>query len=184
MSNLTQELLRPLVERYDINAFIESGCYLGDGIQTALDSGVKSAFSCDVWIENVNKCRERFKDDKRVRIDHCKGFQLLDEFEFIDIYKNCLFWLDGHLPGHYGYPVEDPMQFELIKELEVIATLDDFEHVILCDDAWLFKDHPDYEKSPENYRQDITCEQIYKMFPNHHGKMINVEQGIILLEPI
>jgi hypothetical protein len=95
-----------------------------------------------------------------------------------------LFWLDGHFPGHYGYSIEYPLQFPLMEELDIIRKRFNGNNcVILCDDAWLFEDGPRHDKSPEQYRQKITVTAISELFPAHKVRVIDQQEGIVVLEP-
>lgn len=134
--------------------FVETGTYMGDGIQRALDSGYETVFSCDVNHELVKQAERRFADAK-VSVVHGPSSDVLPEI-LSQIDQRAVFFLDGHgmppdesskqfspstlLPGRE----DDPSTYApLRKELELILAHSVKGHIILIDDrqcfgTWMF----------------------------------------------
>ena len=78
------------------NKFIETGSYLGDGIQLAIESGFDEIFSIEVSDKHVKLCQNRFQNYDNVKI--LKGDSMYELPKLLEEYKNEKFtyWLDGH----------------------------------------------------------------------------------------
>jgi hypothetical protein len=117
------------------NTFIETGSYLGDAIQTALDFGFKNIHSIELKKEFFENCVERYKNFKNVKLWQGESSDCITE-----IIKNennqIVFWLDAHASGpvpggrYGGSP--------LIQELQAIGEHHIKNHIIIIDDVRLF----------------------------------------------
>lgn len=110
--------------------FVETGCFGGDSIKKALDSGFEFVYSMDIEPSFVKDCQQRFKEYPNVEITVQDSGEGLLEVIW-DINEPITFWLDGH----NGTP--DPMggsNTPLLKELEQIKHHPIKEHTILIDD--------------------------------------------------
>lgn len=75
--------------------FVETGCYIGDGIADALSAGYENIISIEISEHYQKICLERFKNNQNVNIiigDSCEV--LYNTIKNID--KPITFWLDGH----------------------------------------------------------------------------------------
>jgi hypothetical protein len=101
--------------------FVETGCYLGDGIQLALDSGFEEIFSIELAPKYIKVCEDRFVNKKINFIEgdsYTELSRLLNRFP-VDKFT---YWLDGHYSGNdTGRGVKD---FPIMEELEVILRRD------------------------------------------------------------
>ena len=83
MTRLSQiEIIPRWKEQYGLSTFVETGCYLGDGIATALAWGFERVFSCDLHPDHVGHCRRRFAveiQDGRVAIFEGDSVAVLEE---------------------------------------------------------------------------------------------------------
>jgi len=149
--------------------FIETGSYLGNGIQNAIDAGFKYIYSIELSDKYYNICKEKFSNNPNVTI--IKG----DSCEVLyDVIKNInepiTFWLDGH------YSCEDTALGKhwapLIQELEQIKNHPIKNHTILIDDmrCWLEPNpvHGFYTPDIINKLNEINSDYEY-IYENGHN---------------
>jgi len=134
--------------------FVETGTYLGDGIQRALDSGFETVYSCDVNEELVDQAARRFAEAK-VSVLHGSSSDVLPDI-LRQIDRRAVFFLDGHgmppdsssrhfssstlLPGRED---DSSVYAPLRNEIELILAHPVKDHIILIDDrqcfgTWMF----------------------------------------------
>lgn len=158
--------------------FIETGSFMGDGIQQALDAGFNRIISIELAEKYYNISTDRFKGDPRVKVIFGDSYKVLPEI-LKEIDEPVTFWLDGHHScgdtalGDYWAP--------LMKELEAIENHHIKNHTILIDDMRCWKEpnevHGFYEK-------DIM-DKLRKINPKYTTKFINgVEENDILAASI
>lgn len=108
---------------------VETGCYLGDGIQNALKAGFDTIISIEVSPYYYDKCRNRYKNNSDVSIvfgDSAK--KLKDVVAEID--EPITYWLDGHFSG--GNTGKGIVDFPIIEELKQIPY--NPKNIIIIDD--------------------------------------------------
>lgn len=117
------------------HTFVETGTYLGDTVQLAIDANFQHIHSTELDNDLCVAAAKLFEDKPQVNIWHGDSVDTLKDI------LNCIdgpatFWLDAHASGHLpggksgGSPVLD--------ELRVIATHPCKEHTIFIDDRRLF----------------------------------------------
>lgn len=117
--------------KYPNHLFLETGSYLGSGIQQALDAGFKKIISIELSDKYFQICTNRFINNPDVKIIQGDSFKVLSEI-IKDINEPITFWLDGHHScgdtalGEYWAP--------LMQELDVIKEHPIKTHTILIDD--------------------------------------------------
>ncbi len=118
--------------KYSYNeVFIETGCYLGDGIQNALVTGYKRVYSIELGAAYYAGCAERFRNDPRVTV-------LLGDSAIVlrdllgEIDRPATFWLDGHFSG--SDTARGQANTPLLAELAAIGAHRIKNHTILVDD--------------------------------------------------
>lgn len=134
--------------------FVETGTYMGDGIQRAIDSGYKTVYSCDVNRDLVDQAARRFAGANVHVALGASGDVLPGILSQID--ERAVFFLDGHamppdptskhfspstlVPGRE----DDPSAYAPLRdELELILAHSVKDHIILIDDrqcfgTWMF----------------------------------------------
>lgn len=118
-------------KKYLNNHFIETGSYLGDGIQQAIDSGYQNIVSIELADKYFDYCTKRFINNTNIKIIKGDSFKVLPSI-LNEIKEPITFWLDGHHScgdtglGKYWAP--------LMQELEVIKTHPVKTHTIMIDD--------------------------------------------------
>lgn len=129
-----------LFKKYTSDIFFETGSFMGDGIQYALEAGFKKIYSMELSDKYFNHCTERFRNNKSVTI--IKGDSGLDLYNAIkDIDSPITFWLDGH--HSCGDTALGCAWSPLIKELDLIGKHHIVNHTIMIDDMICWeKDNP------------------------------------------
>ena len=120
-----------ILKRYINPYFIETGSHIGNGIQSAIDSGFDDIISIELSEKYYNICKEKFKYNSKIALVFGDAeLVLLDVINKID--NKITFWLDGHDSGDdtaAGLHA-DP----IFQELEIIKQHKIKEHTILIDD--------------------------------------------------
>lgn len=126
------------LRKYANPCFIETGTFMGDGVQAALDAGFLKIVSIEVYEESWAACRERFAEQIAAgRVD----LRLGDSARMLravmaDIDTTVTFWLDGH--GGYPGTGTGLKTCPLYEELDQIANHHLSSHTILIDDRRLW----------------------------------------------
>ena len=121
-------------KKYLNPVFIETGSYMGIGIQAAIDAGFEKIISIEKSEKYYDLCVEKFKVYPNVMLwfgDSVKWLPIALE----GIFKPCTFWLDAHYSG--GDTAQGPIP--ILKELELIKNHHIKGHTILIDDMRLFR---------------------------------------------
>lgn len=137
--------------RFKNDIFIESGTFLGNGLNCALQAGFKECFSVEIHEHLYLKAKERFgKEIKRgqVKLYHGDSAEILKPL-IEALNQPATFWLDAHISANYGAKLAK--NCPIIEELEFIKNSAIKNHTILIDDLNCFgKEAHDY----------ITLEQV------------------------
>lgn len=132
MASLSKEVLKKYPNKY----FVETGTYLGNSVQLALDSGFEKIITMEINPEKVKKVKERFSKEIK------KNKVIILEGDTVEVFPKAMqmidspatFWLDAHWDdgpkGEYLCP--------LPIELDLIANHHIKNHTILIDDRRLF----------------------------------------------
>ena len=119
------------LKKYMNDIFIETGTYIGEGVQKALDSGFSQIYSIEIDPDRYNKCKEKFKDFDNVEILLGDSGKVLPDL-LNKINKRATFWIDAH------YCVDNAEISEkwcpINEELDAIKNHHIKNHTILVDD--------------------------------------------------
>jgi len=124
-------IVNNIFTQFKNNVFIETGSFMGDGIQKAIDAGFKKIYSIELSDKYAGICEQRFRGNPKVKIVRGDSAFVLQDI-LKDINEPITFWLDGHHScddtalGAYWAP--------LIQELEQIKNHHIKNHTILIDD--------------------------------------------------
>jgi hypothetical protein len=95
MSNIKLEYLK----NYGMGkTFIETGTYLGDTVQLALDAGFEYIHTIEVDQEMYDKCRARFQHNPKVKLWLGDSVDLIPKI-VEELKEPATFWLDAHASG-------------------------------------------------------------------------------------
>jgi hypothetical protein len=121
--------------------FIETGSYIGIGIDLALQSGFEKVYSIELFDEFYILCKDKFKDNTKVEIIHGDSFYELEKLLNSKPDVPFTYWLDGHFSGEgTGHGI---LETPLIKELEVILSRNVDGELIYVDDMRLYRNFDD-----------------------------------------
>lgn len=156
---------------------IETGCWMGDGVERSLLSGFEKVYTCDINPDFIAKAKEKFKDENVVaEVEESQEF-LKKVLSTID--EKVVIFLDAHfMPideqkqnlGFGEISVKDGIDpCPLMKELEIIKNHHINDHVILIDDfqcfeTWMF----DYLKFDDviDFVKTINPKYKYQLIGN------------------
>jgi len=159
---------RNLFKKYMNPVFIETGSYIGEGIQEAVDAKFQKIYSIELSNKYFNICKERFRNNKNVYlIKGDSSEQLFDLIKNID--ENITFWLDGHYSA--GDTALGKMMSPLMIELDIIKKHKLNTHTIIIDDLRCWKISLEY-----NFCVDDIIKILYKINPNYN---LTYEDGFI-----
>jgi len=135
---VTSEIFK--AHKGSIKTFIETGSYIGDGIQAAVDAGFNSIYSIEFYANRLGRCRARFKSVAYVKVLQGNSGEVLAEL-LKNINDPILFWLDAHYDANIPESDNPEILTEaqpVLQELEAIKNHPIKTHTILIDDRRIF----------------------------------------------
>ena len=135
-------------QKYGYSVLLETGTYLGDMVESQKKL-FKKVISIELGIDLYEMAKNRFMNDKNVEIKQGDSGKVLPEI-MKDIYEPIIFWLDGHYSS--GITALGDKECPIFEELEAIFNYNQYNHIILIDDARLFigvNDYPSIEELKE-----------------------------------
>lgn len=117
--------------------FIETGSYLGDGIQLAIDSGFKQIHSIELGVELYQHCVKRFENKPNVKLHQGDSTLILPQILQANPTTSFTFWLDGHYSG--PHTARGEKDCPLIEELKNIMMRDIEGETIYVDDMRYYR---------------------------------------------
>jgi hypothetical protein len=78
--------------------FVETGTYLGDTVQLALDAGFDLVHTIEVDQDMFDKCHARFKDNSNVKLWFGDSVDIIPQIAD-QLVEPATFWLDAHASG-------------------------------------------------------------------------------------
>jgi hypothetical protein len=127
--------------------FIETGSYLGDGIQLAINSGFSKIYSIELGPHLHEICKKRFENQSNVNLILGDSAEKLKELLEENPNTPFTYWLDGHYSA--GITVRGKKDCPLNEELEAILSRGVNGELIYIDDMRYYKKD-----------KDITIEDI------------------------
>ena len=184
MSGFQDINIRPLIEKYNLVNFVETGCHTGSGINHAINNGLKSIYSCDIDKKFVDYCKDRFPGSCIIHTHSVKFLE--DNVDLIS--GNCLVWCDAHFPELTGgTSSNEEERFPLFKELEILSKKDGVEYdVIIVDDirVLISEDNPIKQTFDKQYEvHGHTVKELTDLFPKHRSEIVNFQEGLLFLVP-
>jgi hypothetical protein len=131
---------RRALHKYPNKWFVESGTFMGDGIQDALKCRFQNIISYEIVDYLAKMSAKRFEDNPNVRVVNKSSVNMFSDIK--NIKEPITFWLDGHYSSHYfghetGYDKDHVCP--LMLELEAIQQHPIKTHTILIDDRRMMK---------------------------------------------
>ena len=84
-----------IFKKYISPNFVETGTFMGDGVESALKFGFKNIYSIELSIKLYKNCCDKFKDNKNVHLFCGDSGKILGNV-INNINTQITFWLDGH----------------------------------------------------------------------------------------
>jgi len=123
--------------------FVETGSYVGDGIQKAVAAGYENIISIELSEPHYNNCKKRFDGVDSVGLVQGDSADILLP-TINEINEPIVFWLDGHYScgktakGKYWSPI--------LQELDAISKHPINTHTIMIDDMRCWRvDNPEFK---------------------------------------
>lgn len=195
MGSLMRFKLDDFVEKFGLQAFIETGTARGDSVAYAQGRAeFASIWSCEIEPLLAAGAVCRFNDDPRVSIFRMESGRFIDLVARADL-PPAFFWLDAHYPGagfglkeYDDQATPDSERLPLARELAAIRSRRPGRDVILIDDLRIYE-AGDYEDGPLPPGTPGTptpngADWIRDMFSaTHDAKTVLRDQGYLVLLP-
>jgi hypothetical protein len=126
--------------KHNTNYFVETGSYIGDGIQLAIDSDFENIYSIEISDKHYELCRNRFLNNNKVNLIKGDSYEELGKL-LENIKEPFTYWLDGHYSGPgTGLGV---LEFPIMTELDTILKRGIDGETIYVDDMRILKNYDD-----------------------------------------
>lgn len=154
-----QDIIDQYGKKYACPILVETGTYLGDMIE-AQRNDFKQLYSVELNETLHTNAVSRFKNFPHISI--LKGDSGKVLFELVPkLNGKTLFWLDGHYSG--GVTSSGEIECPIYKELDAIFNHNNYQHIILIDDARCFDGTHDYPTMQELERYVANRNAAYKI---------------------
>jgi len=176
MSTTNTTLLKSVYQKYKQDIFFETGSWMGDAIQLALECGTQKVISIEIMEPYYKNCVDRFRDE----ID--KGSVELHLGHSADVMKTVLpstdgkivFWLDAHLDMGHIHP-DWTTHSPLMPELDIIKNFSKRnDHTIMIDDIRVFRQYAGWART-NTYDVKGIENKLLEINPNYK---IVYEEGL------
>lgn len=154
--------------KYPNPCFIETGSYVGDGIQAARDARFQEIHSIELSFKYYAHCTQRFSEYPNIHIWQGDSAKVLSNV-LKTINTPVTFWLDGHCS--FGDTAKGDTMTPILQELESIKKHPIKTHTILIDDVRLFG-----TKEFDFLPLGRVIEKIYEINPHY---TITFENGYV-----
>ncbi|MDD5589060.1 MAG: hypothetical protein PHP92_03350 [Candidatus Nanoarchaeia archaeon] len=138
-------------QKFPNNYFLETGSYLGYGVEQALKAGFKNILSIEVNEEYYKQCVKKFKGNSNVKLFLGDSKKMLWDM-IKNINDQITFWLDSHYFVSQDVPSGEKLS-TLMDEIDIIYRHNVKTHKILIDDVRLWK--TDYGVDIEDVKRKI-----------------------------
>lgn len=147
------------------NAYlVETGSWVGDGVEAALDKGFEEIHSIELSPYYYSMCTEKFKNFPNVHIWFGDSGAILKDV-IGPINEPITFWLDGHWCGD---EVADGSSYKgeeftpLLRELEAIKNHPIKTHTIIIDDVRCFETY-----LFQGLSQEVVLQKLKEINPKY-----------------
>lgn len=154
---------KPFIKKTEF--FIETGTYLGHGVENPLKSGFSKIFSIELESDLYRNCKDKFSKNENIDIRFGDSTVVLPQIlsEYVGV--PFTYWLDGHYSGEgTGLGLKE---CPLMEELEAILSRRVEGELIYVDDMRLYR----------NFNEDINEDRIYALLKKY------IPTGTITYEP-
>lgn len=125
-------------KKYKNKLFVESGTFLGNGLQCAIDAGFEKCFTIEIHPYLYEKAQTRFYREIKSGqvVSYLGDSEKLLPAVVRDLNDTATFWLDAHISSQYGEKLAK--NCPIIGELETIKSHFIKNHTLLIDDLNCF----------------------------------------------
>jgi len=124
--------------RFKNNFFVETGTYIGNGLNCAIQAGYHKCYSIEIHEKFHNSSVKRFEEQikqNKVKI-FCGNSESYFKYIVSGLPEKATFWLDAHISSQYGEALAK--NCPIMEELEAIKNHHIKDHTILIDDLNYF----------------------------------------------
>ena len=159
--------------------FVETGSYMGDQIEMALELGFSQIRSVEITSKYYNHCRERFSKEVlsgKVKLYHGDSANLLADM-IGKTKKRIVFWLDAHCSD--GETGGDDNSNPLMNEIRAIKnTSSRNDHVIMVDDLRFIRQGK-YKDNGQIFTEAALNDLIMSINPKYKFKYVDLETAAV-----
>ena len=200
MGQLNTFILEPLIEKYNLKVYFETGTGEAISLRHALKSNFEHFYTVDIDGEFIENAKKIITNTNLTYIHNYSTKALEEYVPTLDKNKPVLFFLDAHFPGadFHKCSYEESIKtfkeesFPLHLEIENIKkNRDTSKDVIIIDDFKLYEPSDLYEHSVNPVKKYLDAENlskdssfIYKAFESTHVFEKNYKhQGYLSILP-
>ena len=132
---LKQHIVKTYAKNFSLKLFVETGTYRGKMVN-ATRHIFERIYSIELDDELFKNAKKKFSEYNHISIIQGDSSKVLPTI-LSNINQPCLFWLDAHYSE--GYTAKGEKETPIIEELHHILNNSKLNHVILIDDARMFK---------------------------------------------
>ena len=155
--------------------FVETGSYMGDQIEVALEMGFSEVRSVEITGKYYNHCCERFSEEVssgKVKLYHGDSANLLKDM-IGKTKKRIVFWLDAHCSK--GQTGGDDAFNPLLNEIRTIKnTSSRNDHVIMVDDLRFIRQRK-YKDNGQILTEEALNNLIMSINSKYKFKYVDLE---------
>lgn len=161
--NLSDHLVR-----FRRNIFVETGTFLGNGLQCALQAGFRRCYTIEIHEHLWQAAQQRFSTEIQTE----QVISLLGNSEALllnivqQLTEPAVFWLDAHVSGQYGD--KKAKNCPIMEELQAIDQSKFRNHVLLIDDLVCFG-----HKKHDRISLDLVKAEILKINPAYKFELLD-----------
>ena len=146
---------------------IETGAYLGDGINKFIENGFERVVSIEIDTRLFEHCKNRFRDNESVQMVNGNSVDYLRE-NIEKMPDEVLFFLDAHFSGGITSHA-DGQKVPLIEELEIILSgfTGDTCSIIIDDADYFSEDEKDFAGEDYDWWSGITESKVLDVLAAH-----------------
>lgn len=163
------ENLTKYFKKYKNDIFVETGTFLGNGLQCALNVGFKKCYSIEIHNHLHEKAKTRFKKEiKNGTVELFKGDSSIVLKTIIPrINSPATFWIDAHISAQYGEKLAK--NCPIFEELNHLFNHHIKTHVLLIDDLNCFG-----KKKHDKITIQQVQDKILQINPNYKFNFLDV----------
>lgn len=187
MGQLNAFILEPLIEKYNLKVYFETGTGEAISLRHALKSNFEHFYTVDIDGEFIDNAKKIISNTNLTYIHNYSTKALEEYVPTLDKNKPVLFFLDAHFPGAdfrgAKYDVAAPNAVPLEQELRLIKKYrPNGKDFIICDDARIYKMAQWHNGAIEWLQVPGGMDFIYELFPEERVSIDLREEGYILID--